>query len=151
MNKMNNAMRTAEREVGFTLVELVIVVLVIGILGSIAYPAYTDSVMRAKRAAARACLSNFATFMERYYTTNMRYDQDADGTTVELPDLDCASAQNTGENYTYSLAAVAVNSFSLQAAPKGQQASRDTTCATLGLSNTGAKTASGSGGEAHCW
>ncbi len=142
---------TARREAGFTLVEIVIVVLVIGILGAIAYPAYTDSVMRSKRAAARACLSNFATFMERFYTTNMRYDEDASGTAVALPALDCATAQNTGENYTYSLAAVAVNSFSLQAVPKGHQASQDTQCATLSLTNTGVKGASGSGGEAHCW
>src|SRR3546814_14959759 len=69
----------------------------------IAYPSYINSITRSKRAAATACLSSYATFMERFYTTNLRYDVDTAGDDVALPTLDCATAANTGADYGYQL------------------------------------------------
>src|SRR3546814_10324649 len=63
---------------GFTLIELIIVVTIVAILALIAYPSYINSITRSKRAAATACLSSYATFMERFYTTNLRYDVDTE-------------------------------------------------------------------------
>ncbi|HCO43734.1 type IV pilin protein [Sinimarinibacterium flocculans] len=138
---------------GMTLVEIVIVITIVGILAAIAYPSYMDSITRSNRAAARACLTNYATHMERFYTTNLRYDQDLAGTAIALPALDCASANDTGQHYDYSLSAVAANTFSLQAAPKGVQATRDTTCKTLTLTHTGVRGIAGgaTGTVDDCW
>jgi len=135
---------------GFTLIELMIVVVIIGILAAIAYPTYISYITRSNRAAAEACLSNYAQFMERYYTTNLRYDQDASSTVVALPALDCAATQNTGQNYSYDLYAISRSSYTLEAVPQGTQATRDTACATLRLDQTGAKTATGTDSSS-CW
>ena len=147
------AMRhAARRPCGFTLIELMVVVLVIAIVAAVAYPSYVNSVTKTKRAAAEACLSEYANYMERYYTTNLRYDQSSAGTANALPALDCASSQNTGANYAYSFPAAPTQStFSIQATPLGAQASRDTQCGTLTIDQAGTKTVSGSGTVGTCW
>jgi type IV pilus assembly protein PilE len=58
---------------GFTLIELMIVVAVIGILAAIAYPAYTDSVLKGKRAQARTALLELMQQQERYMTQRNTY------------------------------------------------------------------------------
>lgn len=148
--------RTRARQSGFTLIELMITVAVVGILAMIAYPSYVNSITKSKRRIAEACLSNFATHMERFYTTNLRYDQTSAGaamnTTALLAlGLDCASAQNSGANYDYSIDDVDQSTYTLLATPKGVQASRDAACGTLTLDQTGAKDASGESGVAGCW
>lgn len=59
---------------GFTLIEIMIVIAILGIIVSIALPAYQDSVRKAKRADAQGALLSFANAMERYFTTNGSYD-----------------------------------------------------------------------------
>jgi type IV pilus assembly protein PilE len=145
--------RTGEhRSLGFTLMELMIVVAIIGILASIAYPSYINSVTRSNRAAATTCLSSFATHMERFYTTNLRYDRDTAGTAVALPALECSSAANTGRNYDYSFVGTpAATTFTVRAVPKGAQATRDSGCGTLSLTHTGTRAVTGAKGIAGCW
>ena len=58
---------------GFTLIELMVVVAIIGLLASIAYPNYQDSVIRSRRADAKGALLGFANAMERYFTENNTY------------------------------------------------------------------------------
>ena len=53
---------------GFTLIELIITVAIIGILVSIAYPSYQDSIMKSRRVDAQGKLLSFANALERYYT-----------------------------------------------------------------------------------
>lgn len=129
---------------GFTLIELMIVVVVVAILAAVAMPSYQDSVRKARRADAKAALSQAAQFMERNYSLAQRYDQTSAGAVVTLPfsqsPIDGGTAQ-----YAISIQSVAQQTFTLQAVPQGGQASD--TCGTLTLDNAGAKSPSTSG----CW
>ncbi|MEO7242545.1 MAG: type IV pilin protein [Variovorax sp.] len=133
---------------GFTLIEVMIVVAIVGILTAVALPSYQAYVVRTHRAGAGACLTELAQFMERVYTTNLRYDQNNSSATV-LPATQCQTDLNG--RYTFAIAAAAVSTFSLTATPQGAQASADTGCATLSMSQTGAKGVSGGDTVAHCW
>lgn len=133
------AAKAAQRSRGFTLIELVIVVLIIAILAAIAVPSYTNYITKTRRNAASGCLAQYANYMERYYTTNLRYDQDASGNAFVQPTLDCMSAAQTGDYYTYPFAAgqPTQSTYTIQAVPQGVQSSRDTTCGTLALDEKG--------------
>lgn len=60
-------------QAGFTLIEMMIVVAVIGILGAIAYPSYAESVRKGKRAEARAAVTNLLQQQERYQSQMNTY------------------------------------------------------------------------------
>jgi type IV pilus assembly protein PilE len=145
------------RSAGFTLIEMMIVVAIIAILAMIVYPSYVAYITKSNRKAAEACLSTFANYMERYYTTNLRYDQDTAATPVAnaLPtdSTDCAGTPQTGRNYSYSFAtgSPTASAYTIQATPLNAQLTRDTLCGTLTLSQAGTRTSSGSGQLSQCW
>jgi len=151
-NQPNSATRPRRLMTGFTLLELMIVVAIIAILAAIAVPSYVRYVTRTNRSAGEACLSQYASYMERYYTTNLNYSKDSSGTANALPTLDCATTAQTGNNYSYSFPASPTSTaYSVQAAPINAQLTRDTQCGTLKLDQTGTRTSSGTGTLAQCW
>jgi len=137
-------------ETGFTLVELMITVAIIGILAAIAYPSYTQYVQRANRAEARTMLLENAQFLERNFTTANRYDQTSAGTTINSAALPRTQSPVNGAakyNITVAMGAAPAQTFTLSAAPTGVMTGD--TCGTLTLTNTGLQ---GAGGNvADCW
>jgi len=128
---------------GFTLMELMIVVLILGILMAIAYPSYTRHMIKARRATAAGCLQERAQLLERYYTTHMSYSGAG------------APAQCDGVQNFYTIGwtggtAPSARAFSVSAVPQAAQAS-DAECGTLTLDQAGARTVSGSGSAEQCW
>ena len=134
---------------GFTLMEIMIVVLIIGILAAIALTSYQRQVVESRRKAATACLMESAQFMERFYTTNLRYDENTAGNAVALPAVSCFG--DLAAFYTFAIGAVDQRTFRIDAAPQGVQASRDGLCGTLSLTQAGLRGVSGTGTVAECW
>lgn len=140
---------------GFTLIELMVTVAVIGILAAIAYPSYTQYVQRANRADARSLLMEDAQFLERNFTTANRYDQTSAGvaiTSATLPRTQSPVNGTVRYNITVAMGAAPAQTFTLSAAPTGTMAGD--ACGTYTLDNTGVQGAAGvtTGAiVAECW
>jgi type IV pilus assembly protein PilE len=145
---------------GFTLIELMIAVAIVGILVRLAYPAYTKSVMKSRRADAKTALLDLAAREERYLATANTYTQTA--TALGYPagsTITPASPMNviTGSTAYYQMsvayAAAQPASFVATATPVGVQLTADTQCGSFKLDNTGAQSVTGTSSStpADCW
>jgi len=135
---------------GFSLMELMVAVTIIGIIVAIALPSYNSHMLNTRRTAATACVVEMAQFMERVYTTSMDYSRNNAGVETVLPDSSCRN--DLTAFYTLSLEPTA-QTFTLTATPIGAQ-ENDTSCGVLTLDQAGARTAAGSGAAAkvrECW
>ncbi len=135
---------TRRKARGFTLIELMIVVVIVAILASIALPSYQEQVRKSRRADAKAALMELSGFMERFYAANGRYDQDGGGNAVTLPFDESPKDGSSRKYYDLSLPAADLDTdeYELQAAAKnGQEADKvgGTSCATLTLDHLGVK------------
>ncbi|MCC4587445.1 type IV pilin protein [Xanthomonas sp. NCPPB 1067] len=129
---------------GFTLIELMIVVAVVGILAAVAYPSYAEHIRKSRRAQAKADLVEYAQLAERSHTTNNTYAnyRFANGSTTTQSPREGGAAQ-----YTVTFAGNQ-STFTLTAAPQGAQA-KDV-CGTMTLNQAGVKTPSASAAPG-CW
>ena len=125
-----------ERQQGFSLIEVMIVVVIIGILASIAYPSYTRYVERAQVSDGQSGLLQAAQVMERCYTANMRYENcTAPSASPEgYYSIDFASGEPTAT--TYILEATG---------EEGRVADSDAVCHILTINHRGQR------GPADCW
>lgn len=127
---------------GFSLIELMIVVVIIGILASIIYPSYSEYVRRSNRVEGRALLEDAAARQERYFSQNLKY---AD----TLEKLGMSAGSTTGK-YTLSLVTGTESDggYLLTAS----QQFNDTKCGNLTLNAVGVRGATASGANvSECW
>lgn len=134
---------------GFTLIELMIVVAIIGVLAAIAYPSYTDSVRKGKRGQAKGALVELAQRAERHRTVQGSFDT----FWSSVPTDQKRSPREGTAAYTLTFTPNEANTgFTLSAVPQGAQTA-DTRCMTLTLADTGQKGVTGgaTGTAADCW
>lgn len=139
-HRCNNtsAGRGRQKSRGFTLLELMIVVIVIAVLAILAVSSYQFANVKTRRNAAKGCLTQAAQYMERYYTTNMKYTDAPSPATVcdaEVQKFYTVGFSGTPDDTT----------FTVQAVPTTKQ--KDGKCGTLTLNQAGTKTPSTEG----CW
>ncbi|BBB65636.1 pilus biosynthesis protein [Undibacterium sp. YM2] len=128
-------------EAGFTLIEILIVVVILGILAAISVPAYTDNVRRSRRADARSVLTQNAQFMQSFMTANDRYDKMRDNTPVALPML-VSPVGATGSNIDYDISftiAPTATTFSVRAVPRAGGRMAADGCGTYAINESGAR------------
>ncbi|MGR9117496.1 MAG: type IV pilin protein [Gammaproteobacteria bacterium] len=147
------------KDKGFTLIELLIVVAVIGILAAIAYPSYTDYVIRARRADGKSGLLSLQMDQEKYRANCPQY---ATGIVAPPGPSTCVvggahdligSVSSPDNNYVLSITAGDATSYTLTAVPNFA----DANCGTLGFVHnpanpqTDTKTVTGTDTVANCW
>ncbi|WP_054014111.1 type IV pilin protein [Pseudoalteromonas sp. R3] len=136
--------RTNRTVLGFTLIELMITIAILGILASIAYPSYSLYVKRAARAEAASTLLDAANKQEQYFVDNRQYAS----TLAEL------GLQTTTENdyFTLTIALGAnLNTFTITATASGGPLEDDPDCTTLTINNLNIRGSTGNFTADQCW
>lgn len=124
-------MSQRRRAAGVTLIELMVVTAIVAIVAAIAYPSYRAHIAKTHRKAAAACLSQYANFMERHYTTNLTYE-DAE------PELACRTENDLSRFYTFPAPEIDARSYVVSAVPTDAQDATDPNhCGDLSLDQTG--------------
>jgi type IV pilus assembly protein PilE len=145
----SGAMIFRQSRSGFSLIELLVVLVIMGLLSAMALPSYRQHIQRGHRVEGAAALQEAQHFMERYYSVNGRYTTAA-GEAPDLPLRLQTAPSDALARYQVSVSAATANAYSLQAEPVGTML--EDPCGSLTLSHTGQKAMTGSGlTAAECW
>ena len=140
---------------GVTLIELMIVIVILAVIASFAYPSYMNYVVDTKRTAATSILLQVADRQQQFFMDNKRFANDltnlgfANNPLVIADDgRTMANAADSASTYSVALTNVTATTYTITAAPLNSQAARDTECGSLTLNQTLTK---GSDGGSNCW
>lgn len=147
--------RIPGRVLGFTLIEVMVVMVILGILAAIGYPGYRQYVVRSQRGMAKATMVQVFDRQEQFFIDNKAYATDV--TNLGFPANPFSinrggkfvATSATDRIYTIQLDGASATAFTIQAVPQLKQATEDSACGTLSVTNEGVKSASGSG--TNCW
>ena len=150
----------ASRQQGFTLIELMIVVVVVAILAALAFPQYRDYVLRSNRAVAKSALTQIADRQEQFYVSNKSYAADladlgyaVDGSGWMYIDRRGNFSAADGGNAIYRITQwdESASTFRLEADVRNAQ-QQDTKCTKFTLNQAGQRTAfAGETATTECW
>lgn len=134
---------------GFTLLELVIVMAITVILTSIAYPSYTEYLIKTRRCDGQSALLDLANRLEQYFSEHQTY-QSASIASHKTTDV-LSSSESAGHWYHLSITHQSDEDYSIKATPFGPQASD--TCQALSFNSQGIKsaTAANEDNTIQCW
>jgi type IV pilus assembly protein PilE len=158
-------MNDRSRQLGFTLIELIVAMVILAILAAIAIPSYSNYVLTSHRSEAKGALLDLASSEERYFSANNQY-------TATPSNLGYSASAGqafnigTGGYYQVSATGIAViaataptgttagtpASFTITASAIGNQ-TKDTACASFSVTSGGVQSATNSGGNpsTSCW
>jgi type IV pilus assembly protein PilE len=137
---------------GFTLIEIMIVVAILGIVSAIALPSYTSYINRARRADARTQLLQAAQFMQRFYTANDQYanDRAGNGIATQMPANLKRSPTDGAQVYALAIDP-SVGSYTLTMAPVAGSPMASDPCGSFTLTSTGVRGVTGTKSRDECW
>jgi len=161
---MNATEARFNRVRGFTLIELMIVITIVGLLSSLAYPSFTEYVVRAKRQTAQEALYRITSQQEQFFADNKTYARNLQdlGFDNDLMAIDDegqivpfgTSDKNYGLTMIWVGAATAAGTtltYAVYAWPYGAQYTRDIKCGSMWLDEGGQRWTYGSAGTDDCW
>lgn len=149
--KHDKAPTTFQAQQGFTLIELMVTVAIIGIIASIAIPSYSSYILKSNRSAAESFILGVANKEEQYILDARQYAGIAalPGDTTGLTTLSIAPVPpEVSRNYSITIGGVTATTYTVTATPIGSQLVRDTLCGAVSINQAGVKTA---GALSSCW
>jgi type IV pilus assembly protein PilE len=129
---------------GFSLIELMIVLVIIAIIAAIALPSYRKYVIRAHRVDAQRVLSDLATRQERYFYSQNKY-------TTDLPTLNGTTSMGSTD-YTFAIPVGDTSTYTVTATAIGTQGRDDAQCQTMSVDQAGRQLSTGTtANDPACW